>query len=1660
MNISIQNNLFAMNANGQYKINMSKKAKTTEKLSSGYRINRAADNAAGLAVSEKMRKQIRGLNQGTVNARDGVSWVQTGDGALNEAHDILHRMTQLSVKALNETCSDDDREMMQAEFDHLQSELDRLTDSAIFNEKHIFQDHETPYYQFEGNTVWLQNQRHIITDGANDLTVEYRLLESDPPLTGKITVPAGIYTTQALIDEIDTALDEAGLIDEGIVLEYTESGRCNLNLEGGEKIDNISGGLSYLLYDSFGGGSLGALIGTTIFQTDDSRLPIAEGYNDEMSFTVVNTDGSSHPVSLKIPPGYYNRDDLLTVLQKELDQTPGNTVKATKHGTGIKLASDESIITGFKGNMFQIDTGAFTYTSVFYDNVQESEVRFTSGSFTGAAILPTSGQYPEDQLFDIRTGVNDTLVLKPNGATQETLITIPEQRYNMNEMVTFLNGKLNSLGLSASQYSDGNFQGITITSTQKGVTSAVGFVQDKCTAYDTLFVCHEYKVPGQGATYANETVADITARLQSGSNYMIDGKSTLPLTVQADQNDQFKLTINNATYIITLPPGKYDTPNAIKAALDAQLNGPSAPIGYKGLLSVTLTSNNEILLLGNRSVNSITVDKLNGNTGYEDIFVGQKQEQVWSPAGNTTVTNNKNVIQPDGTVKVTPSQSTMQVWIDDERKYITLPQGDHVSQQEILDAINNALKDTQTPNTFTGINEPGSARNLHFTVPTQKSYSNYSGLPSDFNAKGTCEGDPQGIAGGLQNNTPATKTITAALPDEITITGANKHFACTLNGLGGSKEKNISFDLPEKTYTRNELIAYLQAQINSQCQTAPEQYGGLKVALNSSNQLVFTAGLLSNGVNARGDTTQFLSSPTTSSFLKGLYEQKVPASILLGDGSYYGRGTIHYPVAFGSGQTFTFQLKKPTDGTQQDVSVTLSSSYSDGAALAKHISDQLTAAGLPVQASPSGNYLRLTTTAGTDGYELSFDSKKAGNAAETMFGETPPSGGPRKLEYTTAAMATIGCNVQNSFTIDSSHNEFIIKIDGDERKAILPDGTYDMAKLTSELNKQLGQWATVVPVGNQLRFVTNSQNGASSKIEMQYNTGGSSMIRIFGERTVPGATASFKDGHLELTRNAAGGSVQVSSNSGGPFQLPKTVTTSPVDTKGRHSDKHSYIQGAPVALNGNGKVVIDQWNKDLTLWYAPNYTGTNSYISKSITLDEKEYTLSELAAALGTKLGQEFHVSEKEGGIRIEAANPGSTFRFWPTTSSSTSSRRHTGGFYEQILCSPSKAEQSGDAVDRPGGQTVLPAYVMGRKDIRHQTTNIQKGVNDDLGMEFTLGTKTYPFSMTLDPGSYSSDALLQHIQEKLDDELIKNGLPKGLIQAGIGGFSTGVAGANDEDALHFILSTEVPLPPSSAGRCVIEAVSGTAAFSIFYQTEGDISRAYVDGTKDLSQGINITDKNGELSVKVDDKNYTVQIPPKGSIYTPEELALELNKQFKNGSVPLSASIEDGRLQLMHTKFGQHTIGNISGSAKNSLFFVESGNKVEDPGISIQLSSAQDDQIQIDRPVLTTASMRINSVLISRTKYAGKALNRLKAATQQISEVRSYFGSMQNRIEHSINNNENKAENTTAAESAIRDTDMSREFMAHMQQNILEQAGIAMIAQANQSLQRVLRLLT
>ena len=133
----VQHNLTAMNSNRMLGLTTTSQAKSTEKLSSGYRVNRAADDAAGLAISEKMRRQVKGLTQASRNAQDGISCVQTAEGALTEVHDMLQRMNVLANQASNDTMTTADRSYLNQEVQALKSEIDRVATTTTFNEKNL-----------------------------------------------------------------------------------------------------------------------------------------------------------------------------------------------------------------------------------------------------------------------------------------------------------------------------------------------------------------------------------------------------------------------------------------------------------------------------------------------------------------------------------------------------------------------------------------------------------------------------------------------------------------------------------------------------------------------------------------------------------------------------------------------------------------------------------------------------------------------------------------------------------------------------------------------------------------------------------------------------------------------------------------------------------------------------------------------------------------------------------------------------------------------------------------------------------------------------------------------------------------------------------------------------------------------------------------------------------------------------------------------------------------------------------------------------------------------------------------------------------------------------------------------------------------------------------
>ena len=209
----VQHNLSAMNTNRQMGIVTDALQKSTEKLSSGYKINRAADDAAGLSISEKMRSQIRGLNKASDNAQDGISLIQVAEGALNETHSILQRMNELATQAANDTNTSTDRTAIKAEIDQLTSEINRIQSTTQFNTQNLldgkFTGKNLQIGSLKGQTIKISiSNMNAKTLGVSGLTVDKNS-----------TAGISMSKIQAAIDKVSTQRSNLGALQNR--LEHT-----------------------------------------------------------------------------------------------------------------------------------------------------------------------------------------------------------------------------------------------------------------------------------------------------------------------------------------------------------------------------------------------------------------------------------------------------------------------------------------------------------------------------------------------------------------------------------------------------------------------------------------------------------------------------------------------------------------------------------------------------------------------------------------------------------------------------------------------------------------------------------------------------------------------------------------------------------------------------------------------------------------------------------------------------------------------------------------------------------------------------------------------------------------------------------------------------------------------------------------------------------------------------------------------------------------------------------------------------------------------------------------------------------------------------------------------------------------------------------------------
>lgn len=853
--MQIQHNIAALTTSRQQGINSTNFKKTSEKLASGYKINRAADDAAGLSISEKLRWQVRGLKRSIENAEEGANFIQVADGAMSEIHSMLHRMRELAVQSLNDTNTPDDRAAMAAEFEQLQCEIDSINTETDYNTQPVFERYTDSYYKIYGNRKWTANQIHSIEAPDNSLHVN---LPADlyDPADYTITVPNGNYTTQELIDEIEDAfLNMADPSNPGLSLEFTKDGFCDLvfQSEDGEptEINTVDGHLAYLIYDNYMNNTSASLLGTTQFDLSQPYLTIAKDHNDTLSFRVETRDGKlSEQINITIPPGKYDRTQMIDLLNDELKKHPETTSLVAKpYGdTSIQITGGTTAsITSLKGNMFNIEDKNVedVYTSVFYDNI-------CSGISTSSApYIRGSAYYNKDYTTPIKissANKNNQLAfsLKPSSTKPEYIIDIPDGDYvinnNMNDpnnLVGVLNNYLQAatggvvsaqLGTTSQringQYHTVNY--ITLASS-KACNSVFNFqfpassdpsnpvTPDESAkwknTYDTLFritnysyIQDPYKTEGNQPTNASLTGS---ARL------------TMPVTLKSQS---LTVKVNGTDYNLTIPNTSYSSIDQLTGDIDKALKAnPSFPDSLKDKITVAPLGNRITINASDGSISSIDVER--SGDAYEQLFADYGESAIYEykyDYGNESYKQGSTALDQFNPAKVTmdhaiPNDQTVidatnnnfQIYLNNSYVSVYLDHGTY-SREALIEELNKKLSAYPVTASL-------DANRLHLESMVTGSDHNLNITVNSNNGTiwkallGTEERVIPPSATPYSPGSPTSYQGIYEINPSVTLNDANNHF--TIKTTAGDTVP-IQLD-KDKPYTKEELRDAINTQLNS-----------------------------------------------------------------------------------------------------------------------------------------------------------------------------------------------------------------------------------------------------------------------------------------------------------------------------------------------------------------------------------------------------------------------------------------------------------------------------------------------------------------------------------------------------------------------------------------------------------------------------------------------------------------------------------------------------------------------------------------------------------------------------------------------------------------------------------------------------------------------------
>ena len=542
----VQHNMQAMNANRMLNITTGQQAKSTEKLSSGYRINRAADDAAGLTISEKMRKQIRGLDQASTNAQDGVSAVQTAEGALTEVHSMLQRMNELAVQASNGTNAESDRQAIQDEISQLTTEIDRVAETTKFNET----------YLLKGNTSGTSSAKYVNAhdaglagklvdngDGTAKFTLNKALEDGD-----KVTIAGTEYTIGSTTASADGYGKLATLADK--VLSVGDS----------VTYQNAGNDVTATLVDKVANG-------TGIYATDDT----------------IKIDGADYTIATNtdLSAGKLSAADANKLVAEALQNGKEASITSKKAATGIYAAGaaiDVKIVSSLSDTATSKEISSLDAGGTAGKAVKASEFATKAGTTLAAGHTVTiKGQSTVATTNDpaAMKNIKDVVKQLKNGDQVQigaTAMTIADKtdvganKYAIDDVLALLNDK----------------DAVTITATSaegKNALAAAGLKSAAAyTAVETKVVTDE-----QNVLSVKDAYKMMAEELEKASSVGTDKGSEA--TVKADNSGSFTITKGSVEVKDSLAIGLHvgadaDMTNKITVNIESM---SAAGLGIKGI---------------------------------------------------------------------------------------------------------------------------------------------------------------------------------------------------------------------------------------------------------------------------------------------------------------------------------------------------------------------------------------------------------------------------------------------------------------------------------------------------------------------------------------------------------------------------------------------------------------------------------------------------------------------------------------------------------------------------------------------------------------------------------------------------------------------------------------------------------------------------------------------------------------------------------------------------------------------------------------------------------------------------------------------------------------------------------------------------------------------